>query len=235
MTIASEITRLQWAKASARTSIINKWVDVPSSAKVDTYHTYIDQISTWVPQEDYDALMWVVDGITLANHLVTSYNVEPRVYWNVSFYQDWVAYWCTLNSDRYDDYYYRLTGYRKKKWSDIEYADGSSSYYSWSIFTMIEQYQYWINSTSIRAFFTIGSSLITNPYRFFQVDWNYKNFSTPVVTEKASWNTSDISAYSPDTTWYTQITTSAWVKNVWTRRVSQQWWVIYLVLWEPAS
>lgn len=46
MTIASEITRLQWAKATARTSIINKWVDVPVNASVEDYHTYIDQIKT---------------------------------------------------------------------------------------------------------------------------------------------------------------------------------------------
>lgn len=44
MTIASEITRLQWAKADARTSIINKWVDVPLNVSVEDYHTYIDQI-----------------------------------------------------------------------------------------------------------------------------------------------------------------------------------------------
>ena len=49
MTIASEIQRLQWAKASARTSIINKWVNVPASAKLDTYPWYIDQINTWWP------------------------------------------------------------------------------------------------------------------------------------------------------------------------------------------
>lgn len=48
MTIASEITRLQWAKSDARTSIINKWVDVPANATIDTYHNYIDQIDTWI-------------------------------------------------------------------------------------------------------------------------------------------------------------------------------------------
>ena len=57
MTIASEITRLQWAKANARTSIINKWVDVPANASVEDYHTYIDQIQQWVPQEDYDLVV----------------------------------------------------------------------------------------------------------------------------------------------------------------------------------
>jgi len=53
MTIASEITRLQWAKATARTSIINKGVDVPASASIEDYHTYIDQIQKGDPRWNY--------------------------------------------------------------------------------------------------------------------------------------------------------------------------------------
>ena len=48
MTIASEITRLQWAKTDIKSSIEWKWVSVPSNAKLDTYDTYIDQIRTWM-------------------------------------------------------------------------------------------------------------------------------------------------------------------------------------------
>lgn len=47
MTIASEITRLQWAKADIKTAIENKWVAVPANAKLDTYNTYINQIKWW--------------------------------------------------------------------------------------------------------------------------------------------------------------------------------------------
>ena len=46
MTIASEITRLQWAKADIATSIWNKWVTVPSATKLDWYSSLIDQIKT---------------------------------------------------------------------------------------------------------------------------------------------------------------------------------------------
>lgn len=46
MTIASEIERLQTAKADIKASIEWKWVSVPSGAKLDTYDTYIDQIAT---------------------------------------------------------------------------------------------------------------------------------------------------------------------------------------------
>lgn len=83
MTIASEITRLQWAKASARTSIINKWVDVPASAKVDDYHTYIDQISTWVPLKDFQiaesASTWVTIWYPYVNFIS---NYRPFWLWN---------------------------------------------------------------------------------------------------------------------------------------------------------
>ena len=46
MTVASEITRLQTAKADIKTAIQGKWVSVPASAKLDTYDTYINQIDT---------------------------------------------------------------------------------------------------------------------------------------------------------------------------------------------
>ena len=45
MSIASEITRLQNAKADIKTAIEAKGVTVPSSAKLDDYDTYVSQIS----------------------------------------------------------------------------------------------------------------------------------------------------------------------------------------------
>lgn len=44
MSIASEITRLQQAKADIKTAIENKGVTVPSSATLDAYDGYIDDI-----------------------------------------------------------------------------------------------------------------------------------------------------------------------------------------------
>lgn len=49
MSIASEITRLQGAKADIKTAIEAKGVTVPSSATLDDYDTYIGQIRTEVP------------------------------------------------------------------------------------------------------------------------------------------------------------------------------------------
>lgn len=44
MSIATEIARLQQAKADIKTAIQAKGVSVPSSAKLDTYGTYVGQI-----------------------------------------------------------------------------------------------------------------------------------------------------------------------------------------------
>ena len=46
MSIASEITRIQNAKADLKTSIEGKGVTVPESAKIDTYSDYVDEIQT---------------------------------------------------------------------------------------------------------------------------------------------------------------------------------------------
>lgn len=45
MSIANEITRLQTAKADLKTSIENKGVEIPTSATIDEYPQYIDQLS----------------------------------------------------------------------------------------------------------------------------------------------------------------------------------------------
>lgn len=46
MSVAEEITRLQTAKANIKTAIEGKGVQVPSSALLSTYNTYINQIQT---------------------------------------------------------------------------------------------------------------------------------------------------------------------------------------------
>lgn len=45
MTIASDLTRIKDAKAAIRQAIIDKGVEVPETEKLDTYYSYIDQIT----------------------------------------------------------------------------------------------------------------------------------------------------------------------------------------------
>ena len=68
MTIASEITRLQWAKTDIKASIEWKWVSVPSDAKLDSYDTYIDQIKT-------SSWIWTFTGEKITHGLIDDVQV----------------------------------------------------------------------------------------------------------------------------------------------------------------
>lgn len=56
MSIASEIIRLQNAKASLKTVIESKGIKVPSSATLDAYPALVDKIIWQGTQEEYDAM-----------------------------------------------------------------------------------------------------------------------------------------------------------------------------------
>lgn len=76
MSIASEISRLNTAKADIKTAIQNKGVVVPSDKKIDTYPTYIGQIQTFDPYAGHDyveigGLKWATMNIGANN--VTDY------------------------------------------------------------------------------------------------------------------------------------------------------------------
>lgn len=100
MTIASEITRLQWAKASAKASIEAKWVSVPTSASVEDYHTYIDLINTGV-------IVWLFTPVTLSN---TFYM------YNAFFDKD---LWDIVRADESE--YFRFFWFRERKSTSIDY------------------------------------------------------------------------------------------------------------------
>lgn len=124
MTIASEITRLQWAKSDARDSIINKWVNVPNNAKLDTYHDYIDLIQTWVPQEDYDtfvsmakwAALWYPDISYTANHRFSWWDSYLCKIGNYIFMIWWYAEYFYSNWHTYFDWYVWI--YYKIEWAN---------------------------------------------------------------------------------------------------------------------
>ena len=68
MSIASEISRLTTAKANIKSAIIAKGVSVPNEAKLDTYNTYVSQISGgggsggWQPPADWIDISSVNDN-----------------------------------------------------------------------------------------------------------------------------------------------------------------------------
>jgi hypothetical protein len=56
MSIASEITRLQNAKASLKSVLESKGITVSSSATLDSYPALVNKIRWEGTQEEYDAL-----------------------------------------------------------------------------------------------------------------------------------------------------------------------------------
>lgn len=122
MTVASEITRLQTAKADIRTAIQSKWVTVPASAKLDTYDDYIAQIQT---------------GSAILNSMPIRYcmsytansGYRSGIWCPVAFiygdYMFWTMYGSSYNSSV--DYFEWNFMVYKAWWSDIKYRNVTSS------------------------------------------------------------------------------------------------------------
>lgn len=129
MTIASEITRLQWAKATARTSIENKWVTVPVSASVEDYHTYIDQIQQWVPTADYNTVVSVGKWASIWYPHV-NYTEKTFCFW-------WSSFLCKIGN-----YLFMIGGFGER------YAWGTWSYEYFDSYVWIYYKQEWASSWS---------------------------------------------------------------------------------------
>ena len=212
MTIASEITRLQWAKSDARTSIQAKGVSVPASAKLDTYHNYIDQIQQW----DWGVLEW---GLVLYNRRVSNKDGVPRIKSTVSW-TEWNKYygctvygleWSTASSLESGVYTYR----KVDTTNDMAYTMNNVTWdQSSGIYEEASNATFWKNWTDMKIIFFVDSTRTSNRYYCYQAIWDYKNTGT--TTNSLIWRgeTTNLSNYSVDLTGYTQITTSSWVKSV---------------------
>lgn len=123
MTIASEISRLQWAKTNIRTAIQNKWVTVPASAKYDNYAGYINQIQTWVPQEQYDAMVLMAPNSYRDTDSIRNSEYTPRVIRNLpdiinADSSKYFHYFILENSETSADKY-NISVAVKSKWWDF--------------------------------------------------------------------------------------------------------------------
>ena len=116
MTIASEITRLQWAKADIKTAIEWKWVSVPSDAKLDAYDTYIDQIST----SSIDSI-FVPTALTIADWIYTNYspNITEQL-WDATNADNstYYRYFWLRDDDTTAYSKFRMCVWKKTPWSD---------------------------------------------------------------------------------------------------------------------
>ena len=79
MSIASEIQRLQTAKADIKTAIEAKGVTVPSSATIDTYDDYVSQITGGLTR--YASGTPYCDGLDLVVDVQTEISIDGGTSW----------------------------------------------------------------------------------------------------------------------------------------------------------
>ena len=106
MSIASEISRLQTAKADLKTAIEGKGVTVPSSTKLDGYADLVDSIETGGgggTMYTYICLGGMMDSLSVSE---ASHLEGAQMWWPMFRMWDFVDDMPDPNSQ----YYYRFTG-----------------------------------------------------------------------------------------------------------------------------
>lgn len=86
MSIATQIQRLQTAKADIKTAIENKGVTIPSNATIDAYPTYVSQITSGGGGSDYEQQL-----IDLIEKDFTTFNIPD----GTTKISDYAFYYCT--------------------------------------------------------------------------------------------------------------------------------------------
>ena len=108
MAISTEITRLQGAKASLKTSIENKGVNVPSATKIDGYAALVDQISQGATEAtENDVNFYDYDGFRVASYTIAEAKAltalpTPPAHEGLTF-QEWN--WTLADITSYDRQY----------------------------------------------------------------------------------------------------------------------------------
>lgn len=227
MTIASEITRLQWAKATARTSIINKGVEVPANASVEDYHTYIDQIQQW----DGWILAW---WLKLYNQNVDGKDGSPYIAWFISIIEWNKYYGCSVCSIEWSSASslasYAYTFRKINTTNDMSYQLNNVTWnQSSGIYSTARVPTFWTNWTNMKIIFFVDSTYSTNRIFCYQAVRDYKTTWTTTNSLIWRWTTTNVSDYSVDLTWYTQLTTNERVKSVVWNEIDDDAY-IYLVL-----
>lgn len=212
MTIASEITRLQWAKADIKTSIESKGVTVPGDAKLDTYDTYIDQIVTWVSS---------LNGVKLYNYMISQNADQPELTSVVSWEDGDSMYWLCgvkMEWDRNNTTTYWIYVFKRTSLTaDFTYKYSASSTSQWlrwhDLWNAFYVYKNW-NTVRAFVFYDYYYSNTDKYTGCYQCDWNIStNATSYTYLWKSSYENYNIASYGADVTWFTEITGSTWCKS----------------------
>ncbi len=220
MTIASEISRLQTAKADIKSSIEWKWVTVPSSAKLDSYDDYIDQIEQgwWYdwPYDllDYSAMQWPApDGFHVPFH--REWN-DVKTIWTTlwGWSSDWTNFWIVLKLP--------FAGHRDGSSADVNYQGTYGYYWSSRRLNINNAYCLYLKPSSITSYGDIvrsrGGSVrcFKNSPTIPTSSWT-KLYWTSIEAGWIFWSSTDwlISLSSNWTDWITMQDKNLWATTVW--------------------
>lgn len=217
MTIASEITRLQWAKADAKASIENKGVSVPADATVDTYHTYIDQIS-------YRGA-WMTKLITPSEYTNQAGTPHfPPTSWEYNWNAYWIAEldWGSGNTAVEWMFLCKMIPSTWVEWASLGiYYTSPSRVWGRNSQPAARKVYKKADSSSVYAFsFCTQWPTPSSPWTpegtyCIGFGWNTANMATSSLW----WVVWTLGDYNPanywfDLTWYTEVTGSRWADSI---------------------
>lgn len=173
MTIASEISRLQTAKASIKAAIESKWVTVPSSATLDSYATYINAITCTCPFWETITVSWTETSDPTQFNPVWSDWAADAVAWDPRF-DDWFWYSAVLLNTSWT-----VTSRLSQDWWEFSWALSSL----WNITSwdnvMIEFPVRWIKMSKSWSTVTLSMTKELNKswyqYYAFNRNWTIKD------------------------------------------------------------
>lgn len=209
------------AQQQIRTSIINKWVNVPANATIDTYPWYIDQIVVKNPWMTH----LITPKTTIYSYSSTGTNLPP-----ISWEYNWVAYWAGnfywyTGSQSYKDYEgvccCKIMPSTWIAWANLVAGTIDSSDRvgrtevpnAWNI---------WKNSdSSLAKIFIFLNQYAQSSYpdddRTYCFAWTrdtVNNSLTPHGETRGTQYDYNPSDYWYDLTWFTQVTGSSWIDSI---------------------
>lgn len=221
------VTYYDTAQQQIRTSIINKWVNVPANATIDEYPWYIDQIDQW-------------DGWILVGKLkLYPYQIYTATYsgveiWSVYSWFEWSTYYW-LNSvstywNSHDEHCFWICTYKKGANSDISYWRNYSDF-SWAGNTTIQYTYFYKKWNEIRCYIVVTN--YDYPYEYGSYAWRRHtwDYINNTITIWWQWHSDSVNPtdWWEDLTWWTLVSWSSRVQSVgWNESGSN--WYIYLTL-----
>lgn len=212
MTISSEISRLQNAKADIKTAIEWKWVEIPNSAKFDDYSNYIDLID----QSWWSAIsnpFWSTITISWVEWSSGSDPVNP-------VRSDW-ATWATAWDLRFDEWFWYSWVRLSTSWQVTNRITQEWSWWWWKLDmnklwtltswdnVMIEFPVRWIKMT--KSWSTVTLSMTKDPWKTW---YQYYAFTRNSIIQPAlyisAYKWSRISNVTKSWAWQSEANSASW-------------------------